>query len=63
VLALLRRLFHVRDDASETPPPAPPAFDKLTDEEMERHRRAIIQREETLRMQESKVRIKGKRPW
>jgi hypothetical protein len=62
MLAWLRRLFDRRRE-EDVPPPPPERVELLSDEERERHRREILEREITLRRFEAQARMRQKRPW
>jgi hypothetical protein len=62
MLAWLRGLFSKRQE-EDVPPPPPERLELLTDEERERHRREILEREVALKKFEAQARVRRERPW
>jgi hypothetical protein len=62
MLAWLRGLFDRRRE-EDVPPPPPERVELLSEEERERHRQEILEREVTLRTLEAKARLRRVRPW
>lgn len=58
----LRRLLGTEFDEDDVPP-GPEPIEKMSPEELEEHRKEIARREATLRVLETKARLKGRKPW